>query len=334
MLTALTAQTTDDAPIAYDVFNGDADGLCAVHQWRLAQPSDALLLTGTKRDIDLFRLLPAGRSLSVTAFDVSFDRNRDGVMQVLQDGGSVRYFDHHAARGLFEHPQLDAHIDQDAQVCTSLLVNRHLQGRYRAWAAVAAFGDNLPAVGQQLAGEIGCTGRESAALRQLGELLNYNAYGETVADLHLHPAELYKAMKGFDRPLDFVERSEQFQRLHEGFESDRSERQGLKTHWHNAQLAVYLLPAQAWARRMSGTLANELINQNPGQSIALLTPRTDGDYLISIRMAAANALRADVFCSRYPGGGGRLGAAGIDRLAPGELPAFITALANYLKGDS
>jgi hypothetical protein len=278
--------------------------------------------------------LPTGRSLSVTAFDVSFDRNRDGVMQVLQDGGSVRYFDHHAARALFEHPQLDAHIDQDAQVCTSLLVNRQLQGRYRAWAAVAAFGDNLPAVGKRLASEIGCSARESAALRKLGELLNYNAYGETVADLHLHPAALYKAMKGFDEPLDFVERSEEFKNLDDGFESDQSERLGLKAHWHNARLAVYVLPALAWARRLSGTLANELVNQNPERSIAGVTPRTDGDYLISIRMAATSALRADAFCSRYPGGGGRLGAAGIDRLAPGELPTFISAFASYIEGDS
>ena len=31
----------------YDVFNGDADGLCALHQLRLAEPRDAVLVTGT-----------------------------------------------------------------------------------------------------------------------------------------------------------------------------------------------------------------------------------------------------------------------------------------------
>ena len=35
----------------YDIFNGDADGLCALQQLRLAEPRTATLVTGTKRDI-------------------------------------------------------------------------------------------------------------------------------------------------------------------------------------------------------------------------------------------------------------------------------------------
>jgi hypothetical protein len=164
--------------------------------------------------------------------------------------------------------------------------------------------------------------------------LNYNAYGETVADLHLHPAALYEAMAGYAEPLDFVDQSEEFRRLREGIEADRSQRQGLKAHWSSAQMLVYVLPALAWARRLSGTLANELVNLCPLQSIVLCTPRTDGDYVISIRMSAISALRADVFCSRYPGGGGRHGAGGVDRLAPGELQRFIAAFDSYLTGKS
>jgi hypothetical protein len=34
-----------------DVFNGDADGLCALHQLRLAEPVQSELVTGVKRDI-------------------------------------------------------------------------------------------------------------------------------------------------------------------------------------------------------------------------------------------------------------------------------------------
>ena len=37
----------------YDIFNGDADGICALHQLRLADPCDARLITGVKREIDL-----------------------------------------------------------------------------------------------------------------------------------------------------------------------------------------------------------------------------------------------------------------------------------------
>ncbi|RUM38930.1 MAG: acetyltransferase, partial [Desulfobulbus sp.] len=40
--------------ITYDVFNGDADGICALHQLRLHDPRpDAHLVTGVKRDICL-----------------------------------------------------------------------------------------------------------------------------------------------------------------------------------------------------------------------------------------------------------------------------------------
>jgi hypothetical protein len=31
-------------------------------------------------------------------------------------------------------------------------------------------------------------------LRELGECLNYNGYGDSLADLHFHPAELYRAL--------------------------------------------------------------------------------------------------------------------------------------------
>jgi hypothetical protein len=36
----------------YDVFNGDADGICALVQLRLAKPIQSNLITGVKRDIE------------------------------------------------------------------------------------------------------------------------------------------------------------------------------------------------------------------------------------------------------------------------------------------
>ena len=39
----------------YDVFNGDADGICALIQLRLAEPADTTLITGVKRDTALAR---------------------------------------------------------------------------------------------------------------------------------------------------------------------------------------------------------------------------------------------------------------------------------------
>jgi hypothetical protein len=37
----------------YDIFNGDADGLCALVQLRLQHPIETTLVTGVKRDIQL-----------------------------------------------------------------------------------------------------------------------------------------------------------------------------------------------------------------------------------------------------------------------------------------
>ncbi len=36
-----------------DVFNGDADGICALTQLRNAEPLESTLITGVKRDIAL-----------------------------------------------------------------------------------------------------------------------------------------------------------------------------------------------------------------------------------------------------------------------------------------
>jgi hypothetical protein len=43
----------------YDAFNGDADGICALHQLRLADPQEAILVTGVKRDIALLKKIDA-----------------------------------------------------------------------------------------------------------------------------------------------------------------------------------------------------------------------------------------------------------------------------------
>ncbi|HHJ80611.1 MAG TPA: DHH family phosphoesterase, partial [Candidatus Tenderia electrophaga] len=43
----------------FDVFNGDADGLCALQQFRLAFPGESQLVSGVKRDIALLRKVSA-----------------------------------------------------------------------------------------------------------------------------------------------------------------------------------------------------------------------------------------------------------------------------------
>lgn len=57
---------------SYDVFNGDADGICALVQLRLAEPKPAELITGVKRDISLLNKLPV-EACDVTVLDISFE---------------------------------------------------------------------------------------------------------------------------------------------------------------------------------------------------------------------------------------------------------------------
>ena len=79
----------------YDVFNGDADGICALLQLRFAEPREAQLVTGVKREIDLLnRVYPAADD-RITVLDISLDKNREGLNRALDVGAQVFYVDHH-----------------------------------------------------------------------------------------------------------------------------------------------------------------------------------------------------------------------------------------------
>ena len=108
----------------FDVFNGDADGICALHQLRLADPLDSTLVTGLKRDIALLASVPAGDGDVVTVLDISLDRNREALRALLDRGAIVHYFDHHFAGEVPKHPSLHALLDHSGVTCTSALVHQ------------------------------------------------------------------------------------------------------------------------------------------------------------------------------------------------------------------
>jgi len=66
-----------------DCFNGDADGICALTQLRLAQPAESELITGVKRDIKLLDRVQIQAGDQVTALDISLDKNRAGLERIL-----------------------------------------------------------------------------------------------------------------------------------------------------------------------------------------------------------------------------------------------------------
>ena len=306
----------------FDVFNGDADGICALHQLRLAAPRAATLITGVKRDISLLKFVNAASGDRVTTLDVSLNKNRESLLRLLDAGATIEYFDHHQADNIPAHPNLHAHIDTHAEVCTSLLVNRHLGGQHLIWAVVAAFGDNLADVARREALPLGLGVSALSELQTLGACLNYNGYGESPEDLFFHPAELYREVHQHVDPFSFIRETATFQTLSRGYAEDMGHARAMQPMQANDVGAVYLLPNAAWARRVSGVFGNDLAVGAPDLAHAVLTQKDSG-YLVSVRAPVSVRQGADTLCAQFETGGGRKGAAGINHLPESELPRFL-----------
>jgi len=307
----------------FDVFNGDADGICALHQLRLATPRDATLVTGTKHDIALVARTGAQPGDTLTVLDLSFDTNRAALERLLAAGLRIEYFDHHYAGDVPPYKNLSAYIDTTASVCTSVLVDRHVGGRYRRWAVVAAWGDNLPEAAAALAHSAGLSDDEAARLRELGESMNYNAYGDSVDDLMIAPTALYDAIRPYADPLDFLADAPIVEKLSECRRADLARANSVVPVAAWRWGSVHMLPDEPWARRVRGVFANALSIEEPHGAHAVLTSRADGGYTVSVRAPRERPSGADRVCRHFPGGNGRVAAAGIDRLEHSNLNAFI-----------
>jgi single-stranded DNA-specific DHH superfamily exonuclease len=311
-----------------DIFNGDADGICALAQLRNAEPLQSTLITGVKRDIALVAKAEVTAGDKITALDISFDKNREGVLKALEAGADVFYIDHHFAGEIPENDKLTTIIDTDSNVCTSLLVNGHLKGKYVEWAVAGAFGDNLKASARTIAAPLGFSEEQLTLLENLGIYMNYNGYGSSLEDLHFAPADLFELVRPYPTPFAFVEDArDAFEKLQTGYRDDMASAAAIKPSRESDKTAVFIFPNKPWARRVSGVYSNDLANASPARAHAVLTERPDGTYLVSVRAPLENKQGADDLCRRFPTGGGRAAAAGINALPGDQLEAFIDALA-------
>ncbi|MBI1285460.1 MAG: acetyltransferase [Thiobacillus sp.] len=314
-----------------DVFNGDADGICALHQLRLVEPAESEMITGPKRDISLLKRVKAQAGDRVTVLDIALSKNRDALDALLDAGAHVRYFDHHQPGDIPVHPHFEVHIDTDANVCTSLLVNDYLQGRQRVWAVTAAFGDNLADAAREAALPLGLPADQLAQLQALGECLNYNGYGESLDDLFYDPADLYRQLRPFADPFAFIAESPAYRTLKAGYQDDMARAVAVSAAEDRPSGRIFMLPAEKWARRISGVFGNQLAVNSPTQAHVVLTAKPEGGYVVSVR-APLNARRgADHLCSQFETGGGRKGAAGINHLPESELGRFIASFFEIYK---
>ena len=331
----------DSVPVDFDVFNGDADGICALHQLRLAEPRDSVLVTGAKRQIALLERvneLVAGsvtpiHASRVTVLDIAVERNLPALERLLAASASVQWFDHHEPGPIPPSPQLDARIDTDPGVCTSILVDHHLGGRYRRWAICAAFGDGMPTSAVALAGHLPRDQRlsrlELEALRVIGEALNYNAYAADTGTAVLEASALYRSLAGIVDPLVLID-TPLIAQLTSLSASDLAESLRAGPILDLPAGSAWLLPATVAARRARGLVAQRLRARIGNRTVLIIAPDGEGRVDISIRCPAGAARPASSFARRYDGGGGRATAAGIDRLPAERLDALLADFERWL----
>lgn len=317
----------------FDVFNGDADGICALIQLRLAEPVvNATLVSGVKRETALLNNVSVQANDLVTVLDVSLKKNRLALDTILQQGAFVFYVDHHETGEIPNHPNLKTIINTVEITCTSLLVDHYLSGKYRAWALTGAFGDNLLAKAEELAKTLSLTTKQFEQLKSLGTCVNYNSYGDSFADLYFAPDKLYQSLAAYESPFEFInDNPVVYEKLLSSYHDDMTQANNIPPEYQTDKVSVTILPDEAWARRVSGVLGNHLANLYPDQAHAVLRFNPQGGYQVSVRAPLTNSVGADELCSLFNTGGGRRGAAGINHLPLDQLAFFMSTFSDKYK---
>ncbi|WP_299009796.1 DHH family phosphoesterase [uncultured Shewanella sp.] len=318
----------------YDIFNGDADGIIALLQLRLAEPKQSELITGVKRDIDLLNqlsdLLQPGDT--VTVLDVSMQKNQQGLKMALEHGVSIFYADHHQSGVIPEDEHLTAHINLDPNICTGLIVDGLLKRQYHTWAIAAAYGDNLIKVADALSLDAGLSDEQAEQLKSLGTLINYNGYGRCVEELHFHPKALFEALLDFPDPfLLFEEPNSIYYQLKALFDEDFANALAIAPDYSSDIVSVYHLPDEPWSSRISGVLGNHLANSAPNKAHLVLTRQSAHEVIVSLRAPINNKQGAVTVCSQFATGGGREAAAGINALSMDCIGQLIEVTEEYYR---
>jgi len=318
----------------YDVFNGDADGICSLLQLRLSNPKNSKLITGVKRDISLLKKISPIKQDSITVLDISMKKNYQEVVDFLELGVEVFYADHHHSGDLLTHKNFRSYINESSSICTSLIINEYLSGKYREWAIVGAYGDGMDESAKIIANKAGLSKDDRNKLRLLGECINYNSYGTSETDLLYHPSLLYKLLKRNYNPFDFISsEASVYDRLLDSYCSDINKAKAILPEIENNVISIIILPDESWSRRVIGVYANLLMYGDKNRAHALMILNNNRDYLVGVRAPYNNKSGADILCSIF-GGGGRRGAAGINNLPKQDKNNFIREFKKQFSGNT
>jgi hypothetical protein len=186
-----------------------------------------------------------------------------------------------------------------------------------------AFGDNFHEAARRAAEPLGLDKARLDALCQLGTCLNYNGYGNDIADLFFHPRELAELLRPYADPFDFIANEPAYRTLSAGYADDMARAEALEAAFTQEKQALYIMPDAPWSRRVSGVYGNLLARNHPERAHAILTRLEDGAFRVSIRAPLSTKTGADVLCRLFPSGGGRAAAAGINRLEAADYDLFV-----------
>ena len=305
----------------YDFFNGDADGIISLHQFRLQFPRKSELFTGVKRDVKLLRDAVDIKNATFTVFDISLLSNSDYIEGILKNNNKVSWFDHHEPGDTDLGDNFSIRVDADPNCCTNILVDKFIDGLHRPWTICGAYGDNLHEQAEKLNP---CFSEMTMLqLKEIGETLNYNGYGNEESDLTVHPKDVYLDIQKYRSPFQYRKLSEIYNKINTQMKSDETELNSSEILHTSETGNIILLPNTKASIRYSGIYSNKQTTDNPDKAFAILTEINDDNYRVSIRSPKNNPYEASTLALSFPTGGGREKAAGINELPKTELKKFI-----------
>ena len=128
-------------------------------------------------------------------------------------------------------------------------------------------------------------------MQQLGECLNYNDYGDSEADLIVHPATLYRVLHRYADPFHFIRAKPIFKKIRVERDHDLEMACRSQPQLTLPEGRVFILPDASWSRRVRGAYGNLLASTFPQHAHAVLTPNAQGGYTVSVRTACHHVRR-------------------------------------------
>ena len=123
-------------------------------------------------------------------------------------------------------------------------------------------------------------------LKEIGETLNYNGYGNEESDLTVHPKDVYLDIQKY-RSFQYKKMSEIYNKINTQMKLDEAELNSSEILHTSETGKIILLPDTKASIRYS-IYSNKQTTDNPSKAFAILTNINEDAYRISIRSPKSN----------------------------------------------